>query len=86
MCLGKTDGRIDRLERHLELQDEEAALCERLPRCLDVSRAELLVRARVDEDAVLSRGLDDDSRDAVRRPLSRLDKARVDMVLPEILE
>ena len=84
MCLGKADGRIDRLERDLELQDEEATRREFIASRLDGCGAEFLVGSRIDEDAILARGIDDDRRDTVRRSLCRLDEAHVDMMILEI--
>ena len=82
MTLAEFERRVDRLQRHFELQQDEVAGRKVARRRLDVGRRQIAVRALDDEDEILALGVDEDRRGAGRLIGDAADMLRIDARAP----
>src|SRR5580658_6068243 len=78
MALAERERRIDRLERHLELGQDEIAGLEILAGALNIRWRQIAVRALDDEDAIVARSVYQNGRRAGRLAGHAIDVVRAD--------
>ena len=74
--LAEAERRVDGLERHFELGQDEIAGPQIFACALDVGRREVAVRALDDEDAIVAGGVDENGRRSGRLPEARVERVR----------